>query len=47
MACSYRASFPYDDPLNYGLNIMTRSNVGVVVRMTDSSVGAIDVADAG
>jgi len=46
MACSYRAFFPYDDPLNYGLNTMTRSNVGGVVKMTGSSVWAIDVADA-
>jgi len=38
--------FLYDDTLIYGLSTMTRSNVGVVVEMTGSSVWVIDVADA-
>jgi len=46
MDCSDRVFFPYDDPLNYGLNAMTRSNVGIVVKTTGSSIWAIDVADA-
>ena len=45
MDCSYRTFFPYDDPLNYGLSMMTRSNVGVVVKMTGCTVWAIDITD--
>jgi len=43
MDCSYRAFFPCDDPLNYGLSTTMRSNVGVVVKMTDSSAWVIEV----
>jgi len=46
MDCNYRAFIPYDDPFNYRLSTMMRSNVGVVVRTKGSLVWVIDVADA-
>ena len=46
MDCGYRAFFPYDEPLNYGLSTMTRSNAGVVLKTTGSSVWVVDIADA-
>jgi len=41
MDCSYRAFIPYDDPLNYRLSMMTRSNVGVVVKTAGLSMGTV------